>query len=109
MANTLVADSNSTVSGLGTSTFIAPSTIHYSISVESTLTPPTGVQIVINQNGTPLITKAISAPSAMSTSASVIVAATAGDSITVVLTSSVLNDTLLNNVKSTITISTLSY
>lgn len=109
MNETLLADQSRTVAGLGTLTFTAPSTIDYSVIVGSTLNPPTGLSIVINQNGSPVVSQPISAPSAMSAGASAIISCTAGDVITIVLSSSVNNDTIANNVKTTVSISTLSY
>lgn len=109
MATTLIADQSSSVSGLGTSTFVSPIARSFKVDAESTLNPPTGVQIVINKNGSAVATKAISSSTATTTGISAQIACAIGDTITVVLTSAVVNDTILNNVKTSILITTLSF
>lgn len=106
---TILADSSSSLSGTGTATFTAPFARSFKFEVESTLTPPSGLQIVINLNGSAVVTQAISSSTAMTTGASAQIACAASDVVTIVISSSVQNDIILNNVKSNILVKTLSF
>lgn len=107
--NTLLANQSTSVAGLTTSTFTALTANTFTVLVETTLVAPTGVQIVINHNGSPVETSAVASTNASSIGLGAQIACAIGDTISVVLTSSIVNDSIANNVKSNINIVQLSY
>jgi hypothetical protein len=118
--NSLQLNTSSPVAGLGTSTYNVALAGMYSVNVQSTLpfeqgtfnnssvVPPvtSGLQIVINQNGSPMVTVGGSAtnptPTQPSMGASAKLQCAASDVITVVLSSANAIDNQPNSVKSTI-------
>ncbi len=120
--NSLQLNTSSPFSGLGTGTYNVLVAGNYKVTCQSTIpyeqgtsnlssvTPSTSsaLQIVINQNGTPLVTVGGSAsnptPTQPSISAATEVQAAAGDVITVVLSSANAIDAVPNNVKSIINV-----
>jgi hypothetical protein len=107
--NTLLANQSTSVAGLTTSTFTALTANTFMVLVETTLVAPTGVQLVINHNGSPIETSAVASTGASSIGLGAQIACAIGDTISVVLSSSVVNDSIANNVKSNIVITQLSY
>lgn len=108
MANTLLMNSGNAVEGLGTQTYTIVNAGITQVGIQTTLPLGSGVQIVINQNGSPLFTigGAANDPTVTQPSigGSVSFQAAAGDSLTVVLTSANAVDKIPNAVKSTITL-----
>jgi hypothetical protein len=106
MANVLgLKDTQANViCGLGTFTYTALATAVYKFSIQSTVSPPSGLSIVINQNGSPIDTT--NSPSINSThiELSIIQPCALNDVITFVLTSSAFNDMQPGGVNSTISI-----
>lgn len=112
--NTLVLGVPRVDVGLNTSTFTVPATVHggayngaglYNAQVQCTEVPPTGLSIVVNQNGSPVYT----APTQSLTQSAIQfktkpITCAIGDVITVVLSSSAGEDLLLNTVKSNVAI-----
>ena len=107
MSNILQLNQDQPLVGLGTMTYTIPTAGLYFVRVQLTEVPPTGLSVVINQNGTPIFTAPTITPTqiAQQFKYSPIVAAV-NDVITVVLSSSAAIDNLpnSNNVKSIITI-----
>lgn len=108
MANTLHLNTSNPFAGLGTSTLTILSAGMYTFEVKTTLPLGSGVQIVINQNGSPLVTSGGVAteptPTQPSIGASTAVNCAAADVMTVVLSSSNAVDALPNAVKSVINV-----
>lgn len=120
--NSLQLNNSSPFAGLGTATFNVVTAGLYTVTCQSTIpfeqgtsnsssvTPSTSsaLQIVINQNGTPLVTVGGSAtnptPTQPSISASARIQAAASDVLTVVLSSANAIDAQANSVKSTINV-----
>lgn len=106
MANVIgLKDTQSTVmAGLGTFTYNVSTTAVYEFTIQSTVTPPSTLSIVINQNGSPIDSSNTPTNNNTHLELSVIQPCTAADVITFVLTSSSYNDTQSQGVKSTIVI-----
>ena len=106
MSNALILNQSQVLSGLGTMTYTVPTGAGgaYNVAVQCTELPPSGISIVVNQNGTPEFTApAVSATQgALQFKFSILLAA--ADVVTVVLSSSNANDNLMNTVKSEISI-----
>jgi hypothetical protein len=106
MASTrLGVRSSNAVEGLGTNTYTVEVAAPHSIECKSFLLPPTGLSIVINKNGSPLITSTVVNSDAQLLSVETAAQFAIGDVITVVLSSSVPNDNVPNSIKSIIDIS----
>ncbi len=107
MSNTLIINQPRVDVGLQTSTYTVPSggAGLYNVRVQCTEIPPSGLSIVVNQNGSPVYTAATlgQTQSAIQFKAGAILCA-AADVITVVFSSSSANDLLLNSVKSNVSI-----
>lgn len=103
-------DSQSNIEiGLGTFTHTTAHTAIYFVSSQSSVLPPSGLSVVINKNGSPVVTSAAPSAAEQLVSLQTLISCTAGDVITVVLSSSSANDLMLNSVKTLITIYTQSY
>lgn len=100
----LRAGESNIVPGLGTSTFTAVVAGAYLINVGTTVVPPSGLSIVVKQNTTTIFTAP--APTVHDKVVKVIVPAelAIGDVVSVILSSTNLQDAPLNNIKSTINI-----
>lgn len=106
MASTrLGVRSSNAVEGLGTNTYVVGVAAPHSIECKSFLTAPTGLSIVINKNGSALITSSVVNANAQLLSVETAAQFAVGDIITVVLSSSVAQDSIPNSVKSIIDIS----
>jgi len=91
--------------GLGTWTYTASVAGLYDIAAVASVLPPSGLSIVINQNGSPVATSLTPSAAQLSVSAQVMnLNVAASDVITVVLTSSTQSDTLPNALKTLITL-----
>lgn len=96
--------------GLNTFTYTVTAVGIYQFSCQSTVVPPSGLSIVINKNGSPIATSATpSANQNFIAIAAVNVSCAISDVITIVLTSAVALDAMLQNVKSTINIIAETY
>lgn len=96
--------SSNAVEGLGTNTFTIAVAGPHSISCQSFLTAPTGLSIVINKNGSALITSSVVNVNSQFLSVGTAAQFAIGDIITVVLSSSVAQDSIPNSIKSIIDI-----
>lgn len=105
MANTLILNQSFPFVGLGTLTFTIPTTGLYNVKVDATEVPPSGLSIVVKDNGSTIFTAPVITPtqSAIQFKAGVF-SLTAAHVITVVLASSAAVDSALNNVKSIVSI-----
>lgn len=100
------------VAGLGTTTFTVPAAtsgiIPVKVECKSTLPLASGLQIVINKNGSPVVTSGGAAanpsPTQLSLGAVAYMSLVASDAVTVVLSSSAAIDAIPNSVKSVITV-----
>lgn len=107
--NTLILGKPQVANGLQTMTYTVPSTEQsrtYNVQVQLTEVPPTGLSVVVNKNGSPIFTAPAITPTQIAQQFRFSFIAAASDVITVVLASSAAIDAGLNNVKSTITLST---
>jgi hypothetical protein len=92
--------------GLNTTTYTVASGAGgiYNVDVKFTELPPSGLSVVVNQNGTPVYTAAALSPTQIAQQFRYAQLYSAGDVITVVFSSSNANDILLNSVKSNVSI-----
>ncbi len=105
MAETLIINRESVVVGLGAVyTFTVPATDMYSIRLGLTEIPPSGLSVVINDNGSPIFTAPVIGQTQIAQQFRLGVKLTAAHVIIVVLASSSANDNLLNSVKTTVSI-----
>jgi hypothetical protein len=90
--------------GLGTFTYTAALAGVYFVSAQSSVLPPSGLSIVINQNGSPVMTSAAPSAAEQTVNLQDQINCAASDVITVVISSSNANDLMLNTVKTIITL-----
>lgn len=106
--NSVQLNQAASIAGLGTTTFNVVTAGEYSVGCESTLPQSSALQIVINQNGSPIVTVGGAVtnptPTQPSLAANAKLACAATDVITVVLSSANAVDGLPNSVKSIINI-----
>lgn len=102
MSNILIQNTPFVSVGLGTNTFTIPTPGLYYVSVQSIETPPTGLVIVVNKNGSPIYTAPVITPTQSALQFKTDFLAAAADVITVVLSSSAAIDAQLNTLKTTI-------
>lgn len=99
---------SSNVEGLGTTTYVVATTGPHKVKVRSTMTPVSGLIITINLNASPTSTTPSVSVTAQALQLESKFQATAGDTITVVLTTSGSNNDITpNEVKSIITVDLL--
>jgi hypothetical protein len=104
MALTLKDYQSNLFTGLGTFTYNVTVAGLYFASCTSSELPPSGLSIVINQNGSPVVSSATVQPAQMIVSAQTQISCAVNDVITFVLSSSNANDLSANTIKSTIVI-----
>lgn len=104
MSNILLLNQPFVNVGLVTMTYTIPTTGLYSVLVQLTEIPPTGLSVIINDNGTPIFTTPTITPTQIAQQFKFGFQATATHVITVVLSSSAAIDSQLQSVKSTVTI-----
>lgn len=102
MSQILNLNSPFMLTGLDTLTFTIPSTGLYSVQVQSTEVPPSGIVIVVKQNGSTVYTAPTLTPTQGAVQFRQVFNFTAADAIQVVLSSGSAIDSVANNVKSTI-------
>jgi hypothetical protein len=106
MSNTLILNQPRVDVGLQAATYTVPSGLggFYYVSFQCTEIPPSGLSVVVNQNGSPVFT----APAVGQTQSALqfryAQVYAAADVITVVVSSSNANDNLLNSVQSEVAI-----
>ncbi len=95
-----------TVGGSGiTYTYTVPSAGLYRVSLQTNVTPPSGLSITVVQNSTTVLTAPTFSPTQSSLQFQIDINCSTSDVITVNLTSSTAVDELLNTVKTTCQIS----
>jgi hypothetical protein len=104
MSNILLLNQPFINVGLVTITYTIPTTGLYNITVALSEIPPSGLSVVINDNGSPIFTAPTITPTQIAQQFKYSFQATASHVITVVLSSSSAIDAQLNSVKSQITI-----
>lgn len=105
MSNILMLNQPQVAIGLQTQTFTIPTTGAYSVMVQLDEIPPTGLSVVVNDNGSPIFTAPTITPTQISQQFKASFGSlTAGHVITVVFSSSAAIDAQLNSVKTTTTI-----
>ena len=90
--------------GLVTDTWTAPSAGLFNLEAQITEIPPSGLSIVVNQNGRPVYTAPALPPIQSAIQFKVDLNCAAADVITLVLSSSNSNDLLLESVKTNVAI-----
>lgn len=107
MSNILFLNQPRVDVGLVTETYTVPTggAGIYNVAVQCTEIPPSGLSIVVNQNGSPVYTAPTLTPTQSSIQFKTSFLAAAADVITVVLSSSTANDLLLESVKTNVAIS----
>lgn len=88
------------VEGLGTQTYTVSIAGAYEVEVKSFLTPPTGLVLTINLNGSAVATSQTVNVNSQLLALSTAFHASVADVITVVMSSAVANDSIPNMVKS---------
>lgn len=104
MANYLILNQPQVFQGLGTLTYTVPSTGSYAVQVQATEVPPSGLAIVVKDNGSTVYTAPSVTPTQSALQFRKAFQFTSGHSVTVVLSSAEAVDAAYNNVKSIITI-----
>lgn len=104
MANILLLNQPQVGIGLQTQTFTVPTTGTYSVSVQLSEIPPSGLSVVVNKDGSPVFTAPVITPTQIAQQFKVGFEATAAQVITVVFSSAEAVDAELNSVKSITTI-----
>lgn len=111
--NDLQVDDSNPISGLGTFSYTTTAGGYFTVSVQSTLPAASGLQVVVNKNGSAALTIGGAAtnptPTQQAIGSSVRVQCVSGDTLAVVLSSSAAADQLPNAVKSTVTIAQGEY
>lgn len=102
--NNLKDNQSNVIVGLGTYVHTVKSTNMYFVNVQVLEVPPSSIVISILQNGTPVVTSSAPAAAQMALNLQKILNCTAGDVISVSITSSSVLDKQLNTVKSIIII-----
>lgn len=104
MANTLIQNTPFIFVGLGTLTYTIPATDQYSVRVDTTEIPPSGVSIVVNDNGSPIFTAPVLGQSQIGMQFTFRAKLTIAHVITVVIASVDAEDLQLNTVKTSVSI-----
>lgn len=104
MSQILTLNQSFILTGLDTLTYTVPTTGIYSVAVQSTEIPPSGISIVVNDNASPIYTAPTLSPTQSAIQFRQYFNFTAADAITIVLSSANANDLALNNVKTNIII-----
>lgn len=102
MPNTLKDTQTTIIVGLGTWTYTVVTAGLYFVDATASENPPSGLSIVINQNGSPVATSTAPSVPQQTIGIQKLFPCAASDVITVVLTSSAANDNQLNTVKTLI-------
>lgn len=102
--NNLKAGKPITVEGLGTNTFTATTSGPHHIRIATTVTPASGLAIVINLNGSAVITSPTLSAAEMSVEVEANIQMAVSDVVTLVLTGNNAQDIVPNSIKSLITI-----
>jgi hypothetical protein len=104
MSNILLLNVPRVDVGLVTDTYTVPTTGLYNLEAQVTEIPPSGLSIVVNQNGSPVYTAPTLTPTQSAIQFKVDISATAADVITLVLSSVNSNDLMLESVKTNVSI-----
>lgn len=104
MSNILLLNQSSVEMGLVTMTFSIPSTGLYNVKADITEIPPSGLVVVVKQNGSTVFTAPVITPTQSALQFKYDLNAVAADAIQVVLSSPSAIDALYNSVKSIISI-----
>lgn len=104
MSNTLVLNQSYVNVGLDTMTYTVPTTGNYNVKFEVTEVPPSGLSVLVKDNGSTIFTAPTIGQSQSAQQFKFSFQATATHIITVVLASAAASDQPINNVKSIISI-----
>lgn len=104
MSQILTLNQSFMLTGLDTLTYTVPATGLYSVAVQSTEVPPSGISIVVKQNGSTVYTAPTLSPTQSAIQFRQVFNFTAADAIQVILSSAAATDNAINNVKSNIII-----
>jgi hypothetical protein len=101
---TLVLNQNYILNGLGTLTYTVTTAGFVRIQNESSVMTPSGLAIVVQQNGSTVYTAPVLSPTQLGISFQFSFIAAVNDVITVVYSSGAAIDSLLNSVKTNVSI-----
>ena len=104
MAQTLFQNQTQVMVGLGTFTYTIPSTGIYSVILQSTEIPPSGIVIKVKDNGADVYTAPTLGVAQSAINFTYSQNYTSGHTVTIVLSSSNANDNQLNSVKTSASI-----
>lgn len=104
MAETLLLNQPFVTCGVDTLNFTISSAGLYNVQVQSTEVPPSGIAIVVKQNGSTKYTAPVLSPTQGAVQFKTSLLCASSDAISVVISSPSAIDTQLNNVKSTVSI-----
>ncbi len=104
MSQTLFADQNQIMVGLGTFTYTLPATGMYTVRLQSSEIPPSGIVFKVKDNGSDIFTAPVLGESQGEIQFSFSKVMTSGHIITIVSTSASANDALINSVKTSCSI-----
>lgn len=104
MSNTLILNQSYVNVGLDTMTYTVPTTDNYNVKFQVTEIPPSGLSIVVNDNGSPIFTAPTIGQLQSALQFKFSFPAIATHVIAVVISSSAASDQPINNVKSIISI-----
>jgi hypothetical protein len=104
MADTLVLNQNYVAVGLHTQQLTITAAGIYYAKVDLTELPPSGISVVVNQNGSPVFTAAAVSPTQGALQFKTTLSCATNDVIQVVVSSSNSNDKMLNTVKTNMSI-----
>lgn len=104
MSLVLIKDTPQVSVGLVTYTYTIPSAEIYTVRLQSTEIPPSGISILVKQNGSTVYTAPTLSPTQSAIQFNYSQLYAANDVVTVALSSSSANDLLLNSVKTSVSI-----
>lgn len=102
MAETLLLNQPFVTCGLDTLNATAAAAGLYNVAVQLTEVPPSGLSVVVNQNGSPVFTAPVLTPTQVAQQFKVGLNCALNDTVSVVISSSSAIDQQLNTVKSTV-------
>jgi hypothetical protein len=107
MALTVLDNQSTVFSGTGTVQHVAAQSALYRVSIRTTLPASSGLSVVIQQNGSTIVSSATPTSTQLELDLQTVISCTANDTLAVVLSSSAAADNGLNVLKSVITFNRL--
>lgn len=104
MSNILIKNTPRVDVGLTTSTFTIPTAGIYYVSFQCSEVPPSGLTVVVNNNGSPIFTAPVITPTQIALQFKINHLFAATDVVTIVTSSASAIDSQLNTVKTSVSI-----